>query len=229
MAQHTKTTKDDIAREAYRLFLENGYTATTYRDIAHAVGRDRALVQYHFPHKEELVVGCLRKLIDLIEVEIARNELAVPESAGYRVLIAQLYFAFLLQPGIRRFTLDVLSSRAITHEILVMESNWNLDYLGVPPAEQREAFDQAIVAVGGAYELMYRYLITGEELDVRRLAAETIANSAPGPRSTSVEGHGTGIARELTDLELKAFAQLLLDGFRPRDAATATSSHALRS
>jgi AcrR family transcriptional regulator len=213
MAQHSKTAKEDIAKAAFRLFLTNGYTATSYREIAAAVGRDRAIVQYHFPHKESLVVECLRRLIELIEGEIAAHGFALRESPGYRVVIAQIYFAFLMMPGIRQFTLDVLSSRAITQEILVMESNWNLDFLGVPEGAKREAFDQAIMAVGGAYDLMYRYLVTGEELDIRRLAAQTIAASAATPGSTAPDGQGTEPARALTDAELSPVLQTVLDAF----------------
>jgi AcrR family transcriptional regulator len=209
MAQHSKTAKNDIAAAAYRLFLTNGYAATSYRDIAEAVGRDRALVQYHFPQKEALVVSCLRRLIDLIEHQIETHQLASRDPVLYRTVLAEIYFSFLMQPSIRTFTLDVLSSRAITHDVLVMESTWNLDFLGVAPAERQAAFDQAIIAVGGAYELMYRYLITGDELDIRQLAAQTIANSAVG-RDAAVH---TAAVSPVTDAQLAAAVAAVLEGF----------------
>jgi AcrR family transcriptional regulator len=177
VAQHSKTAKQDIAAAAYRLFLAKGYEATSYRDIADAVGRDRTIVQYHYPRKDPIVVSMLDRVIALIEEYIVRHSIVERLGVDYRVALAQLYFAFLLQPDIRQFTLDVLSSRAITRELSVIDADWNADFLGASVEQRREVVQSGILAIGGAYELIYHHVATGEPIEGRWLARQTVINS----------------------------------------------------
>lgn len=52
-------TREEILAAARRLFLSQGYTATTMRQIARAVGVTPAAIYNHFPGKEELFTTIL--------------------------------------------------------------------------------------------------------------------------------------------------------------------------
>ena len=57
MEQHdTRTRIQDVA---LRLFIENGYEATSLREIADAIGVTKAALYYHFKTKEEIVTSLI--------------------------------------------------------------------------------------------------------------------------------------------------------------------------
>lgn len=57
-------TKQSILATASRLFEEQGYDATSLRQIAEAVGTTKAAVYYHYPAKENLLLELTRPMID---------------------------------------------------------------------------------------------------------------------------------------------------------------------
>ncbi|HET7531303.1 MAG TPA: helix-turn-helix domain-containing protein [Mycobacteriales bacterium] len=58
------TTRETILVAAQRLFSEQGYDATSLRQIADAVGTTKAAVYYHFPAKEHLLLELTRPWLD---------------------------------------------------------------------------------------------------------------------------------------------------------------------
>ena len=65
-------TKQLILETAQRLFDEQGYDATSLRQIAEAVGMTKAAVYYHYPAKEHLLLELTRPLLDAMSDMIAR-------------------------------------------------------------------------------------------------------------------------------------------------------------
>ena len=65
-------TKQLILDTAQRLFDEQGYDATSLRQIAEAVGMTKAAVYYHYPAKEHLLLELTRPLLDAMSVMVAR-------------------------------------------------------------------------------------------------------------------------------------------------------------
>jgi AcrR family transcriptional regulator len=57
-------TKQLILETAQRLFDEQGYDATSLRQIAEAVGMTKAAVYYHYPAKEHLLLELTRPMLD---------------------------------------------------------------------------------------------------------------------------------------------------------------------
>lgn len=53
-------TKEQIVDAARELFARDGFTATSVRDIADAVGSSKATVLYHFPSKDLLLEATLQ-------------------------------------------------------------------------------------------------------------------------------------------------------------------------
>jgi AcrR family transcriptional regulator len=60
------TTRAAILACAQRLFSEQGYDATSLRQIADAVGTTKAAVYYHFPAKEQLLLELSRPWFDAL-------------------------------------------------------------------------------------------------------------------------------------------------------------------
>ena len=46
--------REEIIAAAGRVFLEKGYLATSFKDIAEAIGKDRASLYYYFESKQDL-------------------------------------------------------------------------------------------------------------------------------------------------------------------------------
>ena len=65
-------TKALILATAQRLFEEQGYDATSLRQIAEAVGMTKAAVYYHYPAKEHLLLELTRPLLDALSDMVAR-------------------------------------------------------------------------------------------------------------------------------------------------------------
>jgi AcrR family transcriptional regulator len=65
-------TKALILATAQRLFDEQGYDATSLRQIAEAVGMTKAAVYYHYPAKEHLLLELTRPLLDAMSDMVAR-------------------------------------------------------------------------------------------------------------------------------------------------------------
>lgn len=61
----------DIVRAAGRLFRENGYSATTIRDIADAVNMRSGSPFYHFKTKQEMLRAVVLEGVDGIHVAVA--------------------------------------------------------------------------------------------------------------------------------------------------------------
>jgi AcrR family transcriptional regulator len=65
------TTRAAILAAAQRLFGEQGYDATSLRQIADVVGTTKAAVYYHFPAKEHLLLELSRPWLDALGVLVA--------------------------------------------------------------------------------------------------------------------------------------------------------------
>jgi len=65
-------TKALILATAQRLFDEQGYDATSLRQIAESVGMTKAAVYYHYPAKEHLLLELTRPLLDAMSDMVAR-------------------------------------------------------------------------------------------------------------------------------------------------------------
>src|SRR5438270_8911178 len=65
-------TKQLILETAQRLFDEQGYDATSLRQIAEAVGMTKAAVYYHYPAKEHLLLELTRPMLDAMGELVTR-------------------------------------------------------------------------------------------------------------------------------------------------------------
>ena len=57
----TSETYDKILQTARRLFVQQGYTATSMRQVAETAGIGKATIYHHFPDKQAIVLALLKK------------------------------------------------------------------------------------------------------------------------------------------------------------------------
>ena len=57
--ERASTLRDEILEHASRLFAEQGYRATSVRQVAEASGCTKPALYYHFANKEALYLACL--------------------------------------------------------------------------------------------------------------------------------------------------------------------------
>lgn len=61
-----RVTKDDVVREATRLFAEKGYDGLTMGELATRVGLRKASLFYHFPTKDSIYERVVGVLVDAV-------------------------------------------------------------------------------------------------------------------------------------------------------------------
>ncbi len=89
-------TKDRIAHTAARLFADNGYAATSLRQVIAEAGVNLAAVHYHFGSKEDLLDHLVGRLADPINRgRIAMLDRLEAEAAGAPLTVEQILNAFL--------------------------------------------------------------------------------------------------------------------------------------
>ncbi|MGW0069548.1 TetR/AcrR family transcriptional regulator, partial [Streptosporangium sandarakinum] len=66
MSEHADT-RTRIQETALRLFTEQGYEATSLREIAEALGVTKAALYYHFKSKEEIITSLVEDRIRTLE------------------------------------------------------------------------------------------------------------------------------------------------------------------
>jgi AcrR family transcriptional regulator len=76
----TGGTKQLILDTALRLFDEQGYDATSLRQIAEAVGMTKAAVYYHYPAKEHLLLELTRPMLDALGELVTEMRTGAAES-----------------------------------------------------------------------------------------------------------------------------------------------------
>lgn len=84
--------RDDILREAARLFREQGYNQTSVREIANAVKMQSGSLFYHFKTKEEILVEVMGIGIDGLaqNLELALETAQTPRDKLQAILTVHL-------------------------------------------------------------------------------------------------------------------------------------------
>ena len=167
MARRTSPTAEKIETTARKLFLEKGYAATSYQDIAEACGLEKTNVQKHFAHKDEFIDHFFEDLLDCSDEFFAARGTLPDDYYQALYVVGQIHFAFLLStPELERFTYDVVSDRKLTETMISLDVRWATQYLeGFSLEEQQTFADNVAVVMGGMYELLYRKLSAGTPID----------------------------------------------------------------
>jgi AcrR family transcriptional regulator len=81
-------TREHILASAARLFRDQGYAATTLRQIADAAGIKAGSIYYHFASKEELLGEVLDEGIAAVRVAVSDRLAKLPPGASHRERVA---------------------------------------------------------------------------------------------------------------------------------------------
>lgn len=173
--------KNTVAAFAYKLFMQYGYNKTTYKEIANTSGCSQGLVQHYFPNKELLILEFLSKVMSITEKFIIERSFKTDNDFVNLYLIGQIHFSFLLKNReISALAIDIISSRAITEQMLDFEQNWTFIFLEADPSLKAEMALNTAIAVGGVYELGYKYLIKGTPINIPDILKKVIINFMSG-------------------------------------------------
>lgn len=155
-----------ITLAARNLFYQNGYTATSYADIADACGLAKTNIQQHFPTKDRFITDFYRDLLDELDACLEKQGTRTDNYYVNLYLIGQYLFSFLLgSEPMKKFTMDIISHRELTEIMIDLEVEWATSYEVGFSKEELAAFrDDIAMIMGGIYELLYRKLKAGEEL-----------------------------------------------------------------
>ncbi len=99
-------TKTRILDAAERLFAEQGFAATTLRNITSDAGVNLAAVHYHFNNKEGLLTAVLKRCIDPINMDRLRLLDDLEAKAGEAGPGIEDLLRALLGPAIRHFGVE---------------------------------------------------------------------------------------------------------------------------
>ncbi len=186
-----------ILDTAARLLREDGYAATSLRDIAAECGMKAGSLYYHFASKDEIIGEVLRIGVERVSDHVRRAVLALPPNADARTL---------LHTAVRAH----LSALLELHDY----TSANVRIFGQVPAPVREAH----IATRDAYEHFWTELLKRcakqagwnprRDLALTRLF---LINALNGTLEWFSDGRATvdQITHELTEL--------MLDGLSPRE------------
>ena len=88
-------TKEKIIGTAAKLFAEQGYAATSLRQIIGEAGVNLAAVHYHFGSKEELLDELVHRKVDPVNAErLARLDRLEEQAAGMPLTLEEVLGAF---------------------------------------------------------------------------------------------------------------------------------------
>lgn len=149
--------KENILRNSFLLFKENGYNKTTTREIAHASGINKGLLHYYYKQKEEIIFemynNLLSGLYDFIDLEYKDKVngftyYAVINILFFRTISSRSYFIETLS--------EILFYRNLTK--IKIEKSAELCYEIIKdfkiPITEYQLFLAITVAVGAEAELL---------------------------------------------------------------------------
>jgi AcrR family transcriptional regulator len=108
--QATEVLRQKVLAQALRQFAEQGYAATSTREIAGAAGLTKAALYYHFPGKDDILAALLAPMVAAVQRMIATAGDQDTPARQHRLLAAyidltaehaDLLTAFSQDPSIR--------------------------------------------------------------------------------------------------------------------------------
>ncbi len=171
------STKEHICNAAYRLFLQRGYNATSFADIAEFAGVSKSLVQKHFGKKEAFIYAFLSDLLNYTDEYLSAHNLKTDNYWVNLYRIGVLHYEFLLRDeGRRKLMVDLMSDRRLTDTMIDLDIAWAFDYLhGFSEEQSEELRESILVTMAGVYELIYRSLVNEVPLDFDNLQHRAVA------------------------------------------------------
>lgn len=213
-------TRERILAESARVFNRRGYDAATLDDIAQALGVTKAALYYHVKNKEDLLLQCHQKALDIAinAVRTALAEASEPDEQ-LRVVLTRYIGGMTDQlAGIVVLLYEGALSSSHYHQIMEQRDEYERMLRGIVDEGVRSGVfvpcDSRLIgfAILGALNWIPRWYKPGgprtpkeiaaafSEYFVRGLQAHPSSPAVPPGKST--RGGGQGKRRPLTDMGL---------------------------
>src|SRR5512145_910400 len=176
-------TYQNILQTARRLFIAQGYTATSMRQIAEAVGIGKATIYHHFPDKQSILMALLDQNMGQMNESLAAVQSEMEPRRRIEVA-AKSSTRFLLESA------DVMqiARREVPEVRDLIQKQFRLflkDYLALLSDAVRRGIDQGIfrpvdplqatrvfmIMIQGTFAMAY---ISGERFQTPEQAAESL-------------------------------------------------------
>ncbi len=152
----------EVRNAAFTLFYQKGYIATSYSDIAAAIGKERAVVQSFYPKKKVLVERLLYILARGCLAYAEQEKLLTEDPANNLLAAGQLYFGYLFRDqNAIRFTKEILEDRNTTVQSLTFNEEWLETFIGETEVHKKKYLDAFFFCMGGGYKLLFQSVNDG--------------------------------------------------------------------
>lgn len=153
-----RETREVLAEVVAQQLPERGLRGTTYRSVAEQAGVSRAVVQYHYPAKDDFAVGFVEQQIQAAADYAQSAGLITGNALADLHVQSQIHFAFLADSRMRSLSREILENRALTQRMLDYDQEWAFDVLALSSQARKDMLDRYLIIVGGSYDLLYRRL-----------------------------------------------------------------------
>lgn len=153
--------RERILKKAIELFMQKGYRNTSIQDIADACDIGKSKIQYYYPKKELFISIFLERHLETVSKKYVGNQDGIEQIIKGLYTVGYFHFDYLLNnKKMTLLTKDIVASRELTESVVHMEAEWAARYLTT--SNQNDIADSITVAMGGAYELIYKYQSEGK-------------------------------------------------------------------
>ena len=188
--------QDRIARIAYTMFVDKGFGATSYGEIAKAAGIQKSLLQYYFPKKDIFIANFIQVTFQCVLNETGLNSKSKVSKDFLQNIYFLAYFMFWYLTKwekVEKLRTDVLSSRDYSKVAIDTVADWVIEV--IPGANSSEAFSDKIrelisCLIGGGFEYAYDQLLRNKDIDVAK-----IVDIAMGVLVMSVKSYGIPVLK----------------------------------
>ncbi|MBI1727030.1 MAG: TetR/AcrR family transcriptional regulator [Candidatus Rokubacteria bacterium] len=213
-------TREKILAESARVFNLRGYDAATLDEIAQALGVTKAALYYHVRNKEDLLLQCHQKALDIAidAVRTALAEASEPDEQLRAVLTRYIGGMTDQLAGIVVLLYEGALSPSHYHQIMGQRDEYEQMLRGIVEAGVRSGVfvpcDSRLIgfAILGALNWIPRWYKPGGPRTPKEIASafseyfvrglQTHPSSPAVPPGGSARGGGQGRARPVTDLGL---------------------------
>ncbi len=164
MAAHKNIKeRERILLVAIDKFIENGYNQTSYQDIASICNIGKSKIQYYFPKKDLFIAAFLERHLEAVSSCMKKYMDDSDDMLSRMYYLGYFHFDFLINnQRMSMLTRDIVASRELTKTVLHMEIAWVKMHFS--EGKIRDITDNMIIALGGAYELLYQYQCDNREI-----------------------------------------------------------------
>lgn len=223
MYKKTLALNQEILRQSFLLFLQNGYEGTTTREIAAACNIKRGVLHYHFNQKQDILFELYRQFYAFLYASITEQFAGEEESVLIVISDMLLYRILLTSPPLTRMMVSVMRNRDLTKGKIDETSRVVKDRL--PQVDYSKIHFALSIAIGAEAELILQ-LTEGEiSLSLDELArwVSGLSLSALGYSSGDIARFYSRALECANKFDKKAFARKMEQNaawFHPRDLPT---------